>query len=111
VLTAFRSAYESGDLAGLVKLLDPDAVYVTDGGGEVAAARKFIHGGERIAEVMLRVRRQWELDHVAFVEVGGELALVFHRRGGVYSVDTVQIVEGRITAYRRVVNPDKLTHV
>lgn len=111
VLRAFRAAYESGDLAGLVKLLDPDAVYVTDGGGKVAAARKLIHGGERIAEVMLRVGRQWELDQIDFVEVGGELALVFHRQGGVYSVDTVQISNGRITAYRRVINPDKLTHV
>jgi RNA polymerase sigma factor (sigma-70 family) len=111
VLRAFCAAYESGDLAGLVKLLGPDAVYVTDGGGKVAAARKLIHGGERIAEVMLRVGRQWELDQIDFVEVGGELALVFHRQGGVYSVDTVQITNGRITAYRRVINPDKLTHV
>jgi RNA polymerase sigma-70 factor, ECF subfamily len=111
VLTAFRAAYESGDLAGLVKLLDPDAVYVTDGGDKAAAARKLIHGGERIAEVMLRVGRQWGLEQIDLVEVGGELALLFHRQGGVYSVDTVQIADGRITAYRRVINPDKLTHV
>jgi RNA polymerase sigma factor (sigma-70 family) len=111
VLTAFRAAYESGDLAGLVKLLDPDAVYVTDGGGKVAAARKLIRGGERIAEVMVRVGRQWGLDQIDLVEVGGELALRFHRQGDVYSVDTVQIADGRITAYRRVINPDKLAHV
>jgi hypothetical protein len=55
VLTAFRVAYESGDLAGLVRLLHPDAVYVTDGGGKVSAARKLIRGGERVAEVMVRV--------------------------------------------------------
>jgi RNA polymerase sigma-70 factor (ECF subfamily) len=111
VLTAFRAAYESGDLAGLVKLLDPDAVYVTDGGGQVAAARKLIRGGERIAEVMVRVGQQWGLDQIDLVEVGGEPALRFHRQGDVYSVDTVQITDGRITAYRRVINPDKLTHV
>jgi RNA polymerase sigma factor (sigma-70 family) len=104
-------AYESGDLAGLVKLLDPDAVYVTDGGGKVAAARKLIRGGERIAEVMVRVGQQWGLDQIDLVEVGGEPALRFHRQGDVYSVDTVQITDGRITAYRRVINPDKLTHV
>ncbi|MEU1528760.1 hypothetical protein [Streptomyces fagopyri] len=39
---------------------------------------------------------------------GGELALVFHREGRVYSVDTAQITDGLITAYRSVVNPDKL---
>jgi RNA polymerase sigma-70 factor (ECF subfamily) len=50
-------------------------------------------------------------DHLYFVEVGGELALVFHREGRVYSVDTVQIADGLITAYRKVINPDKLMHV
>ncbi|GAA3698879.1 RNA polymerase sigma-70 factor [Nonomuraea antimicrobica] len=111
VLAIFRAAYEAGDLAGLVRLLHPDAVYVTDGGGKTAAARKLIHGGERVAEVMVRVGHQWRPDRIDLVEVGGEPALVFHRAGRVYSVDTVQITDGLITAYRRVINPDKLSHV
>ncbi|MGP3915934.1 RNA polymerase sigma factor SigJ [Nonomuraea sp. 10N515B] len=111
VLAAFRAAYEAGDLAGLVRLLHPDAVYVTDGGGEVAAMRKPIYGGERVAEVMVRVGRQWRPDRIDLVEVGGELALVCHREGRVYSVDTLQITDGLIAAYRRVINPDKLSHV
>jgi RNA polymerase sigma-70 factor (ECF subfamily) len=108
VLAVFRSAYEAGDLAGLVKLLHPDVVYVTDGGGEISAARKFVHGGERVAEVVLRVGRQLHLDRVEFAEVGGELALVHRREGRVYAVDTIQITDGLITAYRRVVSPGKL---
>lgn len=111
VLTTFRAAYESGDLAGLVTLLHPDVVYVTDGGDKAFAARKLIRGGQRVAEVMVRVGRQWRPDRIDLVEVGGELALAFHRQGRVYSVDTVQITGGLITAYRRVINPDKLTHV
>jgi len=111
VLEAFRAAYEAGDLDSLVKLLHPDAVYVTDGGGKAFAARKLIHGGERIAEVLVRVGRQWRADRIGLVEAGGELALVLHREGGVYSVDTPQIADGRITAYRRVINPDKLSHL
>jgi RNA polymerase sigma-70 factor (ECF subfamily) len=111
VLAAFRGAYEAGDLAGLVRLLHPDAVYVTDGGGKAAAARKLIHGGPRVAEVMVRVGRQWRPDRIDVVEVGGELALLFHREGRVYSVDTLQITDGVITAYRRVINPEKLSHL
>ena len=111
VLSVFRAAYEAGDLAGLVRLLHPDVVYVTDGGGEVSAARRFIHGGERVAEVILRVSRQLHLDRVDFAEVGGELAFVFYRDGRVYAVDTVEITDGLITAYRRVINPDKLGRV
>ncbi|WP_051848601.1 RNA polymerase sigma factor SigJ [Streptomyces sp. NRRL WC-3725] len=111
ILTVFRAAYEAGDLAGLVSLLHPDAVYVTDGGGKVPAARKLIHGGQRVAEVMVRTGRQWHPDRIDFAEVGGEPALVFHREGRVYSVDTVQITDGLITAYRRVINPEKLVRV
>ncbi len=111
VLAVFRAAYEAGDLAGLVRLLHPDAVYVTDGGDKAAAARKPIHGGERVAEVMVRVGRQWRPDRIDLVEVGGELSLAFRREGRVYSVDTLQIADGLITAYRRVINPDKLSHL
>lgn len=111
VLAAFRAAYEAGDLAGLVRLLHPDAVFVTDGGGEVSAARKPIHGGERIAGVMVRLVRQWRPDRIDVVEVGGELALVFRRAGRVHSVDTAHITDGLITAYRRVLNPEKLPSV
>lgn len=111
VLTAFRAAYEAGDLAGLVRLLHPDAVYVTDGGGNVFAARKPIYGGERVAEVMVRTGRQWHPDRIDFAEVGGELGLVVYREGRVFSVDTAQITGGVISVYRRVINPDKLIRV
>ncbi|MEU3370317.1 RNA polymerase sigma factor SigJ [Streptomyces sp. NPDC006711] len=111
VLEVFRAAYEAGDLAGLIRLLHPDAVFVTDGGGKVFAARKPIHGGERVAEVMARVGRQWHLDRIAFAEVGGELAMVFYREDRVHCVDTVQITDGLITAFHRVINPDKLARL
>jgi RNA polymerase sigma-70 factor (ECF subfamily) len=111
LLTVFRAAYEAGDLAGLVTLLHPDVSYVTDGGGKAYAARKVIHGGERVAEVMVRVGRQWRPDRIAPVEIGGEPALAFHRGGQVYSIDTAEYTDGLITAYRRVINPDKLAHL
>lgn len=111
LLIAFRAAYQAGDLAGLVELMHPDAVYTTDGGGEIFAARKLIHGGPRIAEVLLRVGRQWSLSDVGIVEVGGQPALVAYRNGRVHGVDTVEITDGRISAYRRQLNPRKLRAV
>jgi len=111
LLATFKAAYEAGDLAGLVRLLHPDVVYVTDGGGKALAMRKPVFGGQRVAEVMVRVGRQWRPDRIDLVEVGGELALKFYREGRVYSVDTVQIMDGQISEYRRVINPDKLEHV
>ncbi|MGI5485519.1 RNA polymerase sigma factor SigJ [Microtetraspora malaysiensis] len=112
VLTVFRSAYEAGDFKGLVELLHPDAVYVTDGGGKVSAARKVIMGGERIAMVLSRVARQRRFGPHAPREVGGELALVVCRDERITMVDTFDIApDGRILAIRRVLNPDKLAHL
>ncbi|WP_019546523.1 RNA polymerase sigma factor SigJ [Streptomyces sulphureus] len=112
VLRTFRAAYECGDLEGLVRLLDPEAVYVTDGGGEVFAARKPIVGGRRLAEVLLRMGRRWRLDNVELVEVGGEAALLCRREdGSVHSVDTVRLRGGRIVAYWRQLTPSKLAHL
>ena len=54
VLEAFKAASEAGDMAGLVELLHPEAVYVADGGGKVTAARKPVHGAERIAMLAAR---------------------------------------------------------
>ncbi|GAA5021257.1 RNA polymerase sigma factor SigJ [Streptomyces siamensis] len=111
LVTTFRNAYEAGDMAGLVRLLHPDAVFVSDGGGKLPAARKSIHGGARIAMVLVRVGRRWRPDSIEVIEVGGEPALLLRRDGRVVSVDTVEIKDGLIAAYRRVVNPDKLAHV
>ncbi|SFD26314.1 RNA polymerase sigma factor SigJ [Streptomyces aidingensis] len=112
VLAGFRAACLAGDLAALVRLLHPDAVYLTDGGGEVLAARKPIVGGERVAMVMLRVAGRLPPPRIELIEVGGEPALLVVRRGRVYAVDTAAIgADGLITAYRRLLAPSKLAHL
>ncbi|MEU0477809.1 RNA polymerase sigma factor SigJ [Streptosporangium sp. NPDC006013] len=112
VLAAFRAAYEASDLKALVELLHPDAVYVTDGGGKVSAARKVISGGERIAMVLSRVAGRWGLFPLVPREVGGELALVAYRDERIVLVDTFDVAaDGRILEIRRVLNPDKLLHI
>ncbi|WP_433370702.1 RNA polymerase sigma factor SigJ [Streptosporangium sp. CA-115845] len=112
VLAAFRAAYEVSDLKSLVELLHPDAVYVTDGGGKVFAARKVISGGERIAMVLSRVAGRWGLFPLVPREVGGELALVAYQDKLIVLVDTFDVAaDGRILAIRRVLNPDKLLHI
>lgn len=108
VLTAFRKAYQAGDLDGLVRLMHPDAVYLTDGGGEVPAARKPVRGGRRIAELQLRVGRRRGRGAVERIEVGGEPAHLIRQEGRVFCVDTFQVVEGLITVHRRQLAPSKL---
>lgn len=48
-----------------------DAVYRTDGGGRVSAARRFIVGGERIARVPVHAKRWFHPASVTVREIGG----------------------------------------
>ncbi|MEV4581939.1 RNA polymerase sigma factor SigJ [Nonomuraea jabiensis] len=111
LLRAFKAAADAGDIAGLVELLHPEAVYVADGGGEVTAARRPVRGAERIA---LLAARQIELrrpDAFEVIEVNGHPALATYHGGELVWLDTVEIADGRITTFRRLVNPEKLARV
>ncbi|MFD0692187.1 RNA polymerase sigma factor SigJ [Actinomadura fibrosa] len=110
VLAAFRAAAEGGDLKALVALLHPDAVYVADGGGKAPASRRPVEGAERVARLLVRVAAHWPAE-TRFVEVGGEPALAAYRDGRLLWIDTVEVVDGRVAAVRRMANPDKLGHV
>jgi RNA polymerase sigma-70 factor (ECF subfamily) len=111
VLRAFKAAAEAGDMAALVRLLDPEAVYVADGGGRAVAARRPVRGAEPIALLAARqfgIRRP---DGFRIVEVNGHPALATYDGGELVWLDTVEIADGRITAFRRLVNPEKLGHI
>ncbi|MCP9964143.1 hypothetical protein [Actinomadura madurae] len=111
VLKAFRAAAEAGDVAGLVELLDPEAVYVADGGGKVTAARKPVRGAERIAVLAIRQIGLRRPDAFSIIEVNGRPALATYRGGELVWLDTVEIAGGRITALRRLANPEKFEHI
>ncbi|MFI0373385.1 RNA polymerase sigma factor SigJ [Actinomadura sp. 1N219] len=112
VLAAFRAATEQGDFDQLVKLLHPNAVYTADGGGKVVASRRPVAGAARIARLLARITTHYRAERIDFIEFNGELALATFRDGEVIWVDTVEVGDdGRITAVRRVANPEKLGHI
>ncbi|GAB3196549.1 RNA polymerase sigma factor SigJ [Nocardioides hungaricus] len=49
VVRSFKAAWQNGDLATLIDLLDPEATAITDGGGRVSASLEPLHGPEAIA--------------------------------------------------------------
>ncbi|GAA2624837.1 RNA polymerase sigma factor SigJ [Actinomadura fulvescens] len=108
VLRAFKAASDAGDMAALVELLHPEAVYVADGGGEAIAARRPVRGAEPIARLAVRVTEIRRPDAFAIIEVNGHPALATYGGGELVWLDTVEIADGRITAWRRLANPEKL---
>ncbi|WP_232668546.1 RNA polymerase sigma factor SigJ [Pseudonocardia sp. TRM90224] len=107
-LRAFKAAADTGDMAGLVELLAPDAVYVGDGGGKATAARRPVLGAEPIALLLIRQVEIRRPDAARIVEVNGLPALATFHGGVLVWLDTVDVTNGRITTFRRLVNPDKL---
>ncbi|WP_121257055.1 RNA polymerase sigma factor SigJ [Nocardioides ferulae] len=109
VLGAFLTAAMGGDLAGLVRLLDPSVVLTSDGGGVVSAARRPVVGPDKVARFVAGIaRRDGE---VRLVEVNGRTGLALYREGRLYSVASLTVDGELVTRVDIVLAPDKLAAV
>ena len=104
---AFAQAVAEGSLEGLVAVLDPDAVWTSDGGGRVTAARKPLRGGARVARVWAAFSRRATHEPVE-VELNGLLGLVVPSNDGHRAALSFVVGDGRITRIDAVRNPEKL---
>ncbi|WP_026411293.1 RNA polymerase sigma factor SigJ [Actinomadura oligospora] len=111
VLRAFKAAADAGDMAELVRLLNPEAVYVADGGGKVTAARRPVLGARTIALLVVRQIEIRRPETFRIIEVNGRPALATYQGGELVWLDTVEVADGRITTLRRLVNPEKFAHL
>ena len=111
VLEAFKAAADAGDVGRLVELLDPEAVYVADGGGKARAALRPVRGAQPIARLAVRQIEVRRPDAFRIVEVNGHPALATYSGGELIWLDTVDVAGGRITAFRRLANPEKFAHI
>ena len=109
VVGAFLGAAAGGDLAGLVRLLDPSVVLTSDGGGVVNAARRPVVGADNVARFMAGIARKD--GEVELVEVNGRTGVAFRADGQVHSVVSFTVDGGRITRVDIVLAPDKLVGV
>ncbi len=111
VTEQFLRAATEGDVDGLMALLAPEVVLVTDGGGVKSAALNPIHGGDKAIRFLLGVMSKPEglalTTRVA--TVNGQAAVVATAPDG--TVDTVgflTVQDDGISAMYLVRNPEKL---
>jgi RNA polymerase sigma-70 factor (ECF subfamily) len=112
LLERFLDALRVGDQEGVLALMSRDVSFTSDGGGKVSAARKALGGRNKIARMLIVMERKYRTHwahHVAIVN--GEPAIVTTSGGKVVSTTSVQTDGERITAFYRMLNPDKLRHV
>ncbi|MCA2211634.1 RNA polymerase sigma-70 factor [Jidongwangia harbinensis] len=105
----FISATLGGDMRALVEVLAPDVALWSDGGGRRSAARRVIHGRDKVVRLLLAIRPSLPPDPVVrYQEVNGTPAALVLAGGCLYAVLVADLVDGRICGLYGVVNPDKL---
>ncbi|TMS50613.1 RNA polymerase sigma-70 factor [Mycobacterium sp. DBP42] len=114
VTEEFLTAAATGDIDGLLALLAPDAVYTADSGGKATAARRPVVGAQKVAAMLVGLFRAGErIPGLTFERItcNGEPAVMIRSDAGMEGVFTVEVIDGKITHFYAMRNPDKLTGI
>jgi RNA polymerase sigma factor (sigma-70 family) len=109
VVRAFATAVRTGDLAGLITVLDPHVELRSDGGGVVTAARNPVVGNDRVARFLLGGRAKYRGSTIEEQATPDGLGFAIWDEGKLVGIATLEIENGLVTHVRVMVNPAKLT--
>src|SRR5579863_6825257 len=117
VTERFLAAAGGGDIEGLMTVLAPDVMLLTDGGGKARAALRPIVGAGKAARFLVAIagRPYMGVDISAMTlapaEINGSPGTLIMTGGRAIAALTLTVSGGRITAIQLLVNPDKLTAI
>jgi RNA polymerase sigma-70 factor, ECF subfamily len=108
----FLDALHSDDHASLMMLMSEDATLVSDSGGRVRATLKVVQGNERIARLLIGLRRKKAGRTIEKpMLVNNDLGIVSYVDGQPAAVLWFEIESRKIVRIYRILNPDKLKRV
>ncbi|MGV9628989.1 RNA polymerase sigma-70 factor [Streptomyces sp. NPDC003487] len=110
----FFEALKDGDVAALQNLLAADVHLVGDGGGKAPQLAQAVAGAGNVARLLASVYPLMARVDVTFEprEINGQPGAIFRDRDGqVLHVLALDVLDGRISTVRSVINPDKLGHL
>jgi RNA polymerase sigma-70 factor (ECF subfamily) len=111
-LESFQRALETRDLQGLLAVLAPEVVLVSDGGGVKQAALRPIIGAEKVVRFIVGGSGKTEGTLTSDpTVVNGNPALVVRLDGEIDGVIAIRVEDARITGLYYVRNPEKLSRV
>jgi RNA polymerase sigma-70 factor (ECF subfamily) len=111
LLEQFLAALRADNRDAMLSLLSEEATFVADGGGKVSAVRNVLHGALKVARLLLGVENKWGQTTRHAVEwINGEPAIVSYYGDQVFCTTSVESDGERLTAFYRVLNPEKLRH-
>ncbi len=111
----FFDAIGDGDLEGLVGMLAADVVAYGDGGGKAPAFPRPVHGGDKVARLLLGAASgadRFGVVDLRPVEINGQPgALLFDRDDRPVVAIALDIADDLVQTIRAVSNPEKLHHL
>jgi RNA polymerase sigma-70 factor (ECF subfamily) len=112
VAMQFLVAMGTGDVSQIERMLAADAVFYSDGGGKVTAARKPILGPSRIARFIEGVLRKLPAGAQARpAQVNGAPGVLLFAGEALYAAVAVEAEGGQVQRVYSVTNPDKLARI
>jgi RNA polymerase sigma-70 factor (ECF subfamily) len=111
VTARFVAACETGDIASLAELLDPEVVFRADGGGVVAAPRRPVSGRDTVIKIVGSGFRRTPGLTVAAATVNGGPGMRIYSDGELIGVGALTIHDGTVRAIDVIGNPAKLPQV
>ena len=108
IVRDFKQAWEANDINALIRLLDPDVVMTTDGGGLAAAALRPVEGREKLARYAFGLAGKVAGVTILERNVNGQPGLVVQQAGATVTVLAFTVTASRITHIWAVRNPEKL---
>ncbi len=111
VTAEFMTAAAGGDITTVLSMLAPDVVWTADSGGKASAARRPIVGADKVARTVIGLLRQGAQLPDVRVDMGicnWAPAVLIYSADRLEGVFTVEIVDGLITNFYAMRNPDKL---
>ncbi|HET9874727.1 MAG TPA: RNA polymerase sigma-70 factor [Mycobacterium sp.] len=107
----FMAAAASGDIQSVMAMLAPDVALTADSGGKASAARRPVVGADKVARAvvgLVRAGAQMADVRVEMAVCNSAPAMLLFRADQLEGVFTVEIIDGLITNFYAMRNPDKL---
>lgn len=111
VTAEFMRVAVNGDLQGLLALMAPDVVVVTDGGGARKAALRPIEGAAKAARFITAIAQDTPGVSWTPVRLNGRPGALVEFGGEILGTVELEVADGRISAVRAQLNPVKLSHL
>ncbi len=114
IAAEFMAAAAGGDVQAVMAMLAPDVVWTSDSNGKASAARRPVVGADKVARFVVGLMSRGVQVPGVRVDLGvcnAAPAVLLYADDQLEGVFTVEIVDGTITNFYAMRNPDKLVAV